>query len=76
MGGAIDDDVFENPFSLALNQDWTFDETTEITVCSDLDEDKSIQCKVHNLKVGYSINSIPTAIDLIDKSFSFCLQYN
>ena len=73
VGGSVDRALFKETFKLNYYQGWTFDETTEITICSDLNEDKSIQCDVHNLKVAYSINSITSAADLIEKSFPFFL---
>jgi len=69
VGGATEDKIFESPYSVDYPEDWTFDETTEITLCSDLDGANSIECNIHNLKLGYSIDSLKSPVDLIEKGF-------
>ena len=44
--------------SLSYGSDWTFDSSTQITVCSSLNGAMGIGCIVQNLKVLYNIPSL------------------
>lgn len=74
VAGTVATNNFVVPVN-AFNQDgsWSFDDTTEISVCSDMSGASPIGCTIHHLKVAYSINSISSAVDFIGKGFFFLL---
>ena len=52
--------------SLSYDDNWIFNGSTEITICSNADGLYSIQCTIEQLKIGYSLNSFSTA-DIVGK---------
>lgn len=73
-GGTIDNyQAGKSIQSLTYGPNWLFDDSTEITVCSDLNQASPIECTISNLKVGYSVNSWSSLTDLNTKGFSLLL---
>lgn len=52
--------------ALSFDSDWIFDDSTEITVCSDIDLTNPIGCNVYHLKVESSANYYS---DFVTKGF-------
>jgi len=68
-GGIIDHAPSGNSkSSLIYGSAWAFDDSTVITACSDYDQLDRIGCDVYNLKVGYSVTSFSSIIDMAMKS--------
>ena len=50
--------------SLSYDENWIFNESTEITICSDVGSSSSIKCSISRVKLGYSAASFRTGFDI------------
>ena len=58
-GGTVGDTNFAFPFGpFTQDTNWFFDDSTELTVCSDISGKNPIGCNIQNLQVGYSLKYV------------------